>query len=91
MEGGIKRKASVLKEGNPGLLGADEMRYDKAIDRFCLLCSLTGNWQLERRYESVGANKQTEQVYESEGVGTTTNYTPLYIYKTSQNLVILLT
>lgn len=41
----IGRKVGGIStgEGQTGLLGAGEMRYDKAVDRFRLHCSLTSN------------------------------------------------
>lgn len=52
--------------------GQPEMSYDRVVERFRVLFSLTNKWRLGQKYKSVGATGiDTEQAYESECAATT--------------------
>lgn len=50
-----KREGVSTECGQSRLWITSDMRYDKEVDRFRLICSLMSNWQSGQRYKSLSA------------------------------------
>lgn len=66
----VDRGGGVSTEGGQsGLPGSGELGYDKAVDRFCVRCSLTVRVGVRDCRRAI--YREAELVYGSEGASTT--------------------